>query len=208
MLYTNDGIYIVGLTGMSGAGKTTACDVFRAEGFGVINCDETARYVVEPGRPALSAIAGRFGTDMLLGDGSLDRRKLGSLVFSDSKALEALNGIIYPFITYRIINDICSYAVSDMKHILLDAPTLFESGADRLCDTIVCVTADRRLCAERIMKRDGITRGQAEDRLGSQHDAKFYISRSQYSIVNSGERAEFERELRCTAQKIRGGAGA
>ena len=208
MLYTNDGIYIVGLTGMSGAGKTTACEVFREDGFSVINCDEVARYVVETGRPALSAIAGRFGTDMLLGDGSLDRRKLGSLVFSDGEALEALNGIIYPFITYRIINDICSYAASDMKHILLDAPTLFESGADRLCDTIVCVTADRSLCAERIMKRDGITRRQAEERLGSQHDARFYISRSQYSIGNSGERAEFERELRGIAHKIREGAGA
>ncbi len=202
MLYTNDGIYTVGLTGMSGAGKTTACRVFAECGFGIIDCDEVARYVVEPGRPALDVIAERFGRNVLLADGSLDRRKLGSIVFNDKNALEELNGIIYPFITYHIIEQLCSLAERG-KLFLLDAPTLFESGADRLCDTVVCVTADKEQCAQRIMKRDSITAEQARARLNSQHDAQFYISRSRYGAVNGSDIDGFERELRGIAAQIR-----
>ncbi|MBP3854562.1 MAG: dephospho-CoA kinase [Ruminiclostridium sp.] len=199
MLYAGDNIFIAGLTGMSGAGKTTACRVFAECGFRVIDCDITARRVVQAGKPALAAIAERFSADVLLPDGSLDRRKLGGAVFSDRDALDALNRIIYPFITFDIIREA---ADSGAGIILLDAPTLFESGADRLCDTIVCVTAEREFCAERIMKRDGLTREQAEARLSSQHDAGFYTSRSRYSAVNSGTLAEFESALRDIAGNV------
>lgn len=203
MLYKNDNVYIAGLTGMSGAGKTTACNVFGQSGFEIVNCDEVARAVVECGKPALAAIADRFGRGILREDGSLDRGKLSGIVFSDSDRLKALNDIIYPFITFEIVCRIMRCAAKGRQLVLLDAPTLFESGADALCDTIVCVTAEKEACAKRIMARDGLTREQAEKRLGSQHDASFYIDRSHHSAVNCGSLAEFEEALRVIAEKIR-----
>ena len=202
MLYRNDGIFIAGLTGMSGAGKTTACRIFSECGFETVNCDDVARRVVECGKPALVMISRRFGSDILHPDGSLDRRKLGNIVFSDARSREELNEIIYPFITYDIVNNIACGSAEGTGLVLLDAPTLFESGADALCDTIVCVTADKGACAERIMERDGITREQAEDRLSSQHRADYYIERSEFSAVNSGSLAEFEKALRVIADRI------
>ena len=207
MLYRNDGIFTVGLTGMSGAGKTTACEVFARSGFDIVDCDEVARAVVEPGKPALEAISAFFGSDILRGDGKLDRGKLGGIVFSDAGKLKALNDIIYPFITFEIISRIISFPAGKKRPVLLDAPTLFESGADALCDTIVCVTADREFCAQRIMARDGLTREQAEKRLGSQHDADFYRERSRFCAENKGTREEFTIALSGIAGEILSLAG-
>ena len=203
MLYIDDGIYIVGLTGMSGAGKTTACRVFSEFGFAVIDCDITARRVVEPGRPALAAIAERFGKGVLAADGTLDRRKLGDIVFAGTSEREALNDIIYPFITYEILKEAELDSAEGERLLLLDAPTLFESGADRLCDTVVCVTADKGSCTKRIMSRDGITELQACNRLSSQHDAEFYTSRSQYCAENTGSFEEFGNTLRSIAAQVK-----
>ena len=206
MLYDNDDIRIVGLTGMSGAGKTTACEVFAEKGFCIIDCDKVSRNVVEKGRPALGEIAAHFGEGILLGDGSLDRRKLGGIVFSDKQSLAALDGIIYPFIHFEIIRVISERAKAGETLFLLDAPTLFESGADVFCDCVVSVTADKDICRERIMQRDGLTREQAEMRLSSQHGRAFYEERSYRCIVNGGTREELVRHLDETAEEIMQGA--
>ena len=202
MLYRGDNVHITGLTGMSGAGKTTACGIFRNEGFCVIDCDIVARRVVDCGKPALAEIDRSFPEGVITPEGALDRRKLGSIVFSDREKLALLDRIIYPYITFYITAAIRELARIGGNMIMLDAPTLFESGADVLCDVIVSVTADRESCAERIMKRDGITREQAEDRLSSQHVADYYIERSEFSAVNSGSLAEFEKALRVIADRI------
>lgn len=202
MLYSNDNIYTVGLTGMSGAGKTTACRVFAENGFAVIDCDLVARKVVGKGRPALRDIAACFTEGVLTGEGELDRRKLGDIVFGDRAKLDALNGIIYPYITYCIVEEMTYLAKNKSEMILLDAPTLFESGADVLCDSVVSVTADIRSCAERIMQRDGLTAEQAEKRLSSQHDAGFYIERSHYCAENTGTAEEFSARIAAIARSI------
>ncbi|MBP5605046.1 MAG: dephospho-CoA kinase [Ruminiclostridium sp.] len=200
MLYENDGIYTVGLTGMSGAGKSTACRVFAENGFCVIDCDLTAKEVVMKGRPALIEITEHFSRDVIKTNGALDRPKLAGIVFSDNDKLRELNGIIYPYIIYAIIE---KTVLSGEKLILFDAPTLFESGADRLCDATVCVTADRELCISRIMLRDGLTRSQAEMRLSSQHDASFYTGRCDHSAVNNGSPEELRAALESIADRIK-----
>ncbi len=205
MLYINDKIYITGLTGMSGAGKTTACRVFAENGFAVIDCDNVARRVVEKGRPALRDIAGHFTEDILTADGELDRGKLGGIVFGDREKLDTLNDIIYPYITYFIVDKMTQLEKNGSELILLDAPTLFESGADKLCDVIVSVTADRASCAERIMSRDGLTAEQAENRLSSQHDAGFYRERSDYCAENTGTAEEFSAKIADIARSIASG---
>ena len=203
MLFEGDNVYIAGLTGMSGAGKTTACEVFKENGFCVIDCDKVSRDVVEKGRPALSEIASEIGADVLDADGSLDRKKLGSIVFGSREKLDSLNKLIYPYITFDIIRKIRYSAENGERIFLLDAPTLFESGADVLCDTVVSVTADIDLCAQRIIIRDRLTPEQAEKRLSSQHSADFYRERSRFCAENTGTREEFLERLSGIAKEIK-----
>ena len=130
---------IYGLTGMSGAGKSTVCDSFESAGFLIIDCDRLAREVVRKGRPCLDKLHRLFGDSVITKDGELDRRAMGNIVFSHSDKLALLNNTIYPYITYEAIS-MCGN--TDKHFVLLDAPTLFESGIDFISDGIISVTCD------------------------------------------------------------------
>ncbi len=177
---------ITGLTGQTGAGKSSISKVFAEKGFSVIDADICARIVVEKGKPCLEKIEKYFGKEVIAPDGTLLRKKLGNIVFSNREKLEALNNIIYPAITQEITNQIKSYYAQGKKFILLDAPTLFESNTDKLCDIIVSVIADSDIRMKRIIKRDGITETQARNRMNSQHSQNFFIRNSDYYISNNG----------------------
>jgi len=175
----------VGLTGQTGAGKSTVSKIFSEKGFIVINADSVARIVVEKGMPCLEKLRKCFGEDIINSDGTLNRKKLGNIVFSDRASLEKLNNIMYPAITAEIEKQIQNYSEQGEKFILLDAPTLFESKADKLCNIIISVIADSDIRLKRIIKRDGITEKQALDRMNSQHDEEFFIKNSDYYIINN-----------------------
>lgn len=176
---------IVGLTGQTGAGKSTVSDVFAEKGFAVINADIVARKVVERGSDCFIKLENNFGSEIINPDGTLNRKKLGCIVFSDNEKLHLLNSIMYPAITDEIKNQIQNYSESGKKFILLDAPTLFESNTDKLCDIIVSVVADYDIRKKRIINRDGITPQQADDRINSQHSQDFFIRNSDYYITNN-----------------------
>lgn len=201
-MFSDNDAYIIGLTGMSGAGKTTACEAFRDAGFGIINCDTVSRIVVEKGKPALSELCGCFGKEILLPDGTLDRKGVGRLIFSDEKARASFNEIIYPYISYEMIKSAVKYIDEGYRFILLDAPTLFESGTDGFCDKIVSVVADKETCLERIRKRDNLTYEEAVNRLSSQFPPEFYRERSDYCVENKGSTEELRNEIRKIALKI------
>ena len=194
---------IYGLTGMSGAGKSTVSDSFKKVGFFVIDCDKVAREVVRKGEPCLDKLHRLFGDSVITRDGELDRRALGNIVFTDTEKLKLLNDTIYPYITYKVIT-MCENA--DSRSILLDAPTLFESGIDFICDGIVCVTCDKEKSVERIMFRDNITRENAENRLSSQHDADYYKSKSDFCIENNGDLDTLGANAEDTARKMINGS--
>ena len=189
---------IYGLTGMSGAGKTTVSDIFKNCGFLVINCDKVAREVTEKGTACLKEIGQKF-PGVINSDGTLDRKKLGGIVFNDSDKLKMLNDTIYPYITYRVIKQIENV---DKGYILLDAPTLFESGIDYICDGVVSVVCDREISVQRIMARDNVTKEMAQSRLSSQHSIDFYIDRSLYFIENNGTEQELTDKAEKTALQI------
>ncbi len=190
---------IYGLTGMSGAGKSTVCDSFESAGFLIIDCDRLAREVVRKGRPCLDKLHRLFGDSVITKDGELDRRAMGNIVFSHSDKLALLNNTIYPYITYEVIS-MCDN--TDKHFVLLDAPTLFESGIDFICDGIISVTCDKEKSIQRIMLRDNITRESAEKRLGSQHDAEYYKSKSDFCIENNGDIDTLKAKADATARKI------
>ena len=178
-------VLVVGLTGQTGAGKSTVSTVFSENGFAVINADLISRQVVEKGSPCLGELVEIFGEGILNPDKTLARKTLGNIVFSDKTKLEMLNTTIYPYITSEILKEIKQYSDSGKKLVLLDAPTLFESHADDFCEIIISVLADEKLREERIINRDGLTKKQANDRMNSQLDAEYFASRSDYVIENN-----------------------
>ncbi|MBR4627940.1 MAG: dephospho-CoA kinase [Ruminococcus sp.] len=197
------GVMVVGLTGQTGAGKSTVSRVFADNGFAVINADSVARSVVEKGSKCLGEIVNFFGKGILTEDETLDRRALAAIVFSDKAKLEALNTIVNPYITGEILRSIRRYSIHGDKLILLDAPTLFESRADDFCEIIISVLADPDIRKERIISRDGLTPEQAQRRMNSQLDDAFFESHSDYIIHNDGELSTVSAISKEVSDKIR-----
>ena len=193
-------ITLIGLTGMSGAGKSTACSLFAESGFEIIDCDKISRIIVEKGKPCLDEIVKVFGENILTEDGQLNRREMAHIIFTDNSKRLTLNGIMYPYISYIIINH--AYFRKEKAFFLLDAPTLFESGIDDLCDYVVSVVADKKTTVNRIMKRDGLTEAEAIARISSQHDKDFYIGRSNYYVENDGDLHRFFAEIKDIINRV------
>ena len=194
---------IVGLTGQTGAGKSTVCGYLRAQGYAVIDCDRVSREVTEPGEPCLAELAAEFSAAILRADGSLDRRALGRIVFSDRKRLDRLNEIIFPHIIRRIDERLDALRQAGESAAILDAPTLFESGADRKCALILAVLADREVRLGRIMARDGLTREEALRRMDSQLDEAFFRSHADCILENNGSEESLLAGLRRADQWIK-----
>lgn len=177
---------VVGLTGQTGAGKSTVGAMFTERGIPSIDCDRVAREVVEPGTACLTSLAEAFGAGILREDGSLDRRALGRIVFSDAAALERLNGLIFPAILTALRQRLDLLEEQGERCVLLDAPTLFESGADGLCGKIVSVTAGEDVRQARICARDGISAEDARRRMESQHTEEWFRAHSDFVVENNG----------------------
>lgn len=184
---------VIGLTGQTGAGKSTVAACFRQMGAAVIDCDLAARKVVEPGTPALLRAQQLFGEEILREDGSLNRAAVAEMVFSDPEKLKRWCDILYPAITEYIEDRLRE--LSGAPAVVLDAPTLFESGAWRLCDAVVSVVAPAGQRLERIMARDGIGREAALRRMSAQPEEAFYTGRSQMVIVNDGSSEHLKEQM-------------
>lgn len=183
MIRNNDYI-IVGLTGQSGAGKTTVSKYFEKNDFAVINCDLVARNVTNAGSECNNSLAKIF-PDCFDKSLTLDRTALAKIVFSNEKKLKLLNDTIFPFIIADINHEINRLISTGKKYILLDAPTLFEAGADSICDVIISCVAERNLRAERISKRDNISAELINKRFDSQKSEDFFRHNSDYIVENN-----------------------
>lgn len=195
---------IVGLTGQSGAGKTIACDYFKSCGYAIINCDLVAREVTSDGSTCLSDLVDEFSDEILNEDGSLNRKKLGAIVFADTSKLKRLEELIFPYILKKIEVYIANIINQGYSTIILDAPTLFESGANTLCDFILGVVADEDIRRNRIMARDNLTVQEANNRMKSQHDTKFFGSHCNFVIENNADLNDFHQSLHLANQSIQG----
>ncbi|MDE6149144.1 MAG: dephospho-CoA kinase [Ruminococcus sp.] len=180
--------YIVaGLTGQSGAGKTTVSNTFKSKDFAVINCDEIARVVTKQGSDCNRELSKLF-PECFDDNFALDRQELAKIVFTDRKSLDLLNKTIFPYITRDIKNEIEHLASLGNKYILLDAPTLFEAGADSLCDIIISCVADKNIRAKRIALRDNISQKLIKNRFDSQKTEQFFIEHSDFIIENNKDK--------------------
>lgn len=194
---------VIGLTGQTGAGKSTVCNYFRNCGWAVIDCDKVSREVTERGERCLTELAEAFSSTILGEDGSLDRRALGRIVFSDRAKLEQLNNIIFPHIIRRIEEKLDSLREKGETAVILDAPTLFESGADRQCDAVMAVIATPEVRLGRIMERDGLTREDAAHRMASQHSEDFFRQHADFLIENNSSLEALAARLRRAGEWIK-----
>lgn len=192
-------IKIIGLTGMSGAGKSTMSILFALNGFMVINCDRIA-YQTSQNAVFLEELQSRFPERLLNDDGTLDRAATARLIFSDNAKLELYDRVIFPYITYEVMRQIREAE----SNIVLDAPTLFESDLDMLCNMIVGVIADKEVCVERITERDGISPESARARLSSQRDGEFFKKRCGIIIENNGDYLDFTETAEKLINKMKG----
>lgn len=183
---------LLGITGGSGCGKTTVSDVFRRHGVYVADADLAARTVVQKGQPALEEIERYFGKDVLLPGGELDRRRLGSIVFADASALNALNRITHKYITKIIFQEL-SEAQGELAAI--DGAVLIESGIAEKCDALCVVSAWADIRTARIMRRDGLSREEAEKRIAAQRTDEFYRQHADFILDNNGDAEQLECEV-------------
>lgn len=180
---------IVGLTGPTGAGKSSLNETAKELGFKVIDCDKVARVAVEKGRAGYLALIKAFGEEILNPDGTVNRKELAKRAFSSTQGTELLNKTLLPHIVELIKGEM------DCDKILLDAPTLFESGVDKMCAVTIAVLADRKIRLERIMERDLIEKEAAILRMNAGKPDEFYLENADYTVYNNGQTDEFKNEF-------------
>ena len=192
-------IKIIGLTGPSGAGKTTLCKI--TDGFGIKSIDTDAVYhsLLVPPSQCLDELVSEFGDKILRTDGKLDRPVLASIVFDendkDKAKLTRLGEITHKYVLEKARKIIKSADSRGERAIIVDAPALYESGFDKECDFVICLLADPDLRLHRIVDRDSISVEMAFARLGGQKDDVFYSERADYTITNDSDPSEMKRDL-------------
>ena len=181
--------YLIGLTGQSGAGKTTVVEVFRENGYEVLNADLIARNL-QKNDAVIDILSQTFGKQIITEEGKLNRKILANIVFSDKEKLKELNSIMFPLVMHQVIQ---LSEKTDKEKILLDAPQLFESGANKFCYFTLSIIAPENVLIERIMKRDNITEEMARKRLSNQHSAEFFKENSDFVINNNDSEEELKK---------------
>jgi dephospho-CoA kinase len=192
---------LAGLTGGIATGKTTVADLFREKGIYIIDADLIAREVVKKGMPAWRMIKEEFGDEILREDGELDRKKLGSIVFSSKEKIQKLNSIVHPFVRERMMEEI-ERAISMEKNILLDIPLLFENGIHQWLRPVILVYAPLEVQIERLMKRDGLSREECEKRIRAQMPIEEKKKLADYIIDNSSDISKTKRQVEEVYEKI------
>lgn len=173
---------IIGLTGPTGSGKSTVAKFFEGMDFAILDYDKISRDTTLKGSPCLSELSKEFGNEILDSEGNLQRNVLGKIVFSDSEKLETLNKITHKYILKESDRLIKKYSG---KHMVLDAPLLFEAELDKKCDLIIGVIAPMNVRLTRICKRDSIDKSTAMARIRNQHDEDFFKENCDFIIENT-----------------------
>ena len=169
MLILSTAMLRIGLTGSIGVGKSFVAAIFIELGCHVLDADQTAREVVMPGTPGLKVLTEAFGEDILNADGTLDRKRLGALIFADQSQRHRLNHILHPFIIARQDEILREWETKDPNGIgMVDAALMIESGGYRRFDKLIVVHCRPQVQLERLMLRDKLSRDEAQRRIDSQ----------------------------------------
>ncbi|MFE3523852.1 dephospho-CoA kinase [Streptomyces sp. NPDC059161] len=195
----------VGLTGGIGAGKSEVSRLFVSYGAVLIDADRIAREVVEPGTPGLAAVVEAFGPGVLSADGTLDRPKLGGIVFSDPDKLATLNKIVHPLVGAR--SAALESAAGPDSVVIHDVPLLAENGLAPLYDLVVVVDAAPETQLDRLVRLRGMTADEARARMGAQADRAQRLAVADIVIDNDGPLEALEPQVRKVWERLAERAG-
>ena len=195
---------ILGLTGGIASGKSTADAFFEKMQIPVIDCDQIAHDILKTGNQGYEKVIKQFGSEVLNTDSSLNRSKLGQIVFNDEKQLEILNEITHPLIFTEIQAKIALNKAKKSPIIVVDAPVLFESNGQKYCDRTLLIAIPEKLQLERLMQRDHLSQGAALKRINSQMPLKQKEKLADYVITNTGSRKDLEIKLEELLLEIKG----
>lgn len=192
----------IGLTGPTGAGKSTVAAHFAAAGIPIVDADKAARQVTAPGSPTLAVLADAFGEDVLSADGILDRAVLAARAFSTPENTEKLNAITHPAILEVMKKELDALEAAGEKAAVIDAPLLFEANLDSVCDLTVAVLASKEVRLVRILSRDEITEQAALRRMAAQPDEQFYLERAGNILYNDDDEENLEKQTAVLLKEI------
>ncbi|WP_329465762.1 dephospho-CoA kinase [Streptomyces sp. NBC_01431] len=195
----------VGLTGGIGAGKSEVSRLFVSYGAVLIDADRIAREVVEPGTPGLAAVVEAFGPGVLSADGTLDRPKLGGIVFSDPDKLATLNKIVHPLVGAR--SAALESAAGPDSVVIHDVPLLAENGLAPLYDLVVVVDAAPETQLDRLVRLRGMTADEARARMAAQADRAQRLAVADIVIDNDGPLEALEPQVRKVWERLAERAG-
>ncbi len=187
----------IGLTGGIASGKSTVSAYLVAMGAILIDADQIAREVVLPGSPALNKIQHIFGETVITAEGILNRKKLGELVFANESSRKQLEGILHPEIRTIMMQRMRLYEDENPERlVVVDVPLLYESNLASMFEMVLLVYVPREIQLDRLTRRDGLSRGQAEERLAAQMPIDQKAQLADLVIDNSGTPEETEAQLR------------
>ncbi len=194
---------VIGITGNIASGKSTVARMFEALGARIIDADEIARIVVEPGAPAWEEIVSEFGRDVLEPDGAINRKRLADIVFGDEAKRKRLNDITHPRIGERISELLREYEKEGAPVVMVEATLIVERGGLKsLIDGLIVVTADEETQIERLIRDKGYKREEAVSRLRVQMPAREKMMHGDYIIDNSGSLEDTRARVKAVSEAI------
>jgi dephospho-CoA kinase len=193
---------VVGLTGGIACGKTTVAKMFGDLGIPVIDADELAREVVEPGAPGLQQVVNQFGQGVLDETGHLDRKKVADLVFGDKDARETLNAIMHPLIGAAGAKRMMTHQDDPAPYLLYEAALLVETNSYKAFSALIVVSAEESLQRLRLIARDGFTVTEANSRIASQLPLARKVAVADHVVTNNGDLDATRRQVAEIHEKL------
>ncbi len=186
---------LIGLTGGVGSGKSTVAEMLSALGATVIDADEAAHAVYEPGSPGFEAVLREFGEGYVTDDGRIDRARLGRFVFNDADARRRLNDIVHPLVRDWMAQRTAEAAERGAEVVVQDVPLLFENGLERLFSSVVLVYVPEQVQIERLVSGRGLTPDRARAIIAAQMPIEEKLGRAHHVIDNSGTRDDTRKQV-------------
>jgi dephospho-CoA kinase len=196
-------VRLFGLTGNIGAGKSAVARLLAQAGIPVVDADQLARDVVEPGQPALAEIAARFGGSVLQPDGRLDRKALATVVFNDPAQRVSLNAIVHPRIAQASAARLAELSAAGHELAIYEAALIVENRLEEGMDGLIVVVAPEDVQLARLVLRDGMTEADARARLAAQLPVAEKLKRATFVIDNCGSLADLEAQVAVLVARLR-----
>ncbi|KAG2138518.1 dephospho-CoA kinase-domain-containing protein, partial [Suillus clintonianus] len=193
---------VVGLTGGIATGKSTVSNLLKSRQIPVIDADVLAREVVQPGTKGLAQIVAYFGSEVLLQDGTLDRKKLGAIIFNSEAKRKKLNSIIHPAVSRAILRNVFWCWLIGEKLCIVDVPLLIEGGLWKWMGKVIVVYCSADVQLQRLMARDNSSREDASARLNSQLPIAQKVQYADIVVDNSGTLQDLEEQVRLCLVKL------